>query len=79
MRQFIRKNLYGILSVLIWGGVIVWLISTTFDSWLEEDVDYIVKTDDGKYKVYFNMKKIINEKNNTKMYEPISIGKLVRE
>lgn len=38
-----------------------------------------VKTDDGKYKVYFNVKKIIDKKTNTEMYAPKNIEKLVRE
>ncbi|UYX55869.1 hypothetical protein M3Y14_32075 (plasmid) [Bacillus thuringiensis] len=47
--------------------------------WVEEDMNCNVKTDDGKYKVYFNVKKIIDKKTNTEMYAPKNIGKLVRE
>lgn len=47
--------------------------------WVEEDMNCNVKTDDGKYKVYFNVKKIIDKKTNTEMYAPKNIEKLVRE
>ncbi|MDA2127951.1 hypothetical protein PDM92_17395 [Bacillus cereus] len=47
--------------------------------WVEENMNCNVKTDDGKYKVYFNVKKIIDKKTNTEMYAPKNIGKLVRE
>ncbi|ETE99674.1 hypothetical protein GH876_32535 [Bacillus thuringiensis] len=47
--------------------------------WVEEEMDCNVKTDDGKYKVYFNVKKIIDKKTNTEMYAPKNIEKLVRE
>lgn len=47
--------------------------------WVEEDMNCNVKTDDGKYKVYFNVKKIIDKKTNTEMYVPKNIEKLVRE
>ncbi|WP_424578011.1 hypothetical protein [Bacillus cereus] len=47
--------------------------------WVEESMNCNVKTDDGKYKVYFNVKKIIDKKTNTEMYAPKNIEKLVRE
>ncbi|HDR4350852.1 hypothetical protein OB988_21185 [Bacillus cereus] len=47
--------------------------------WVEENMNCNVKTDDGKYKVYFNVKKIIDKKTNTEMYAPKNIEKLVRE
>ncbi|PET15114.1 hypothetical protein CN513_20550 [Bacillus cereus] len=47
--------------------------------WVEEDMNCNVKTDDGKYKVYFNVKKIVDKKMNIKMYAPKNIEKLVRE
>ncbi|AFU17253.1 hypothetical protein MC28_D204 (plasmid) [Bacillus thuringiensis MC28] len=47
--------------------------------WADKDMNCNVKTDDGKYKVYFNVKKIIDKKTNTEMYAPKSIQKLVRE
>ncbi|PEV42098.1 hypothetical protein CN432_24090 [Bacillus thuringiensis] len=47
--------------------------------WVEEDMNCNVKTDDEKYKVYFNVKKIIDKKTNTEMYAPKNIEKLVRE
>lgn len=47
--------------------------------WVEEDMNCNVKTDDGKYKVYFNVKKIIDKETNIEMYAPENIGKLVRE
>ncbi|EMJ6445214.1 hypothetical protein QCQ62_005685 [Bacillus cereus] len=47
--------------------------------WVEEDMNCNVKTDDGKYKVYFNVKKIIDKNTNTEMYAPKNIEKLVRE
>ncbi|MEC2531310.1 hypothetical protein P9W97_28920 [Bacillus cereus] len=47
--------------------------------WVEEDMNCNVKTDDGKYKVYFNVKQIIDKKTNTEMYAPKNIEKLVRE
>ncbi|MDX5746180.1 hypothetical protein SIM20_23915 [Bacillus cereus group sp. BfR-BA-02570] len=48
-------------------------------TWVKEDMNCNVKTDDGKYKVYFNVKKIIDKKTNTEMYAPKNIEKLVRE
>ncbi|MFK4316931.1 competence protein ComGF [Bacillus sp. RC236] len=47
--------------------------------WVEEDMNCNVKTDDGKYKVYFNVKKIIDKETNIEMYAPKNIEKLVRE
>lgn len=47
--------------------------------WVEEDMNCNVKTDDGKYKVYFNVKKIIDKKTNTEIYAPKNVEKLVRE
>ncbi|MCO4220196.1 MULTISPECIES: hypothetical protein [Bacillus] len=47
--------------------------------WVEEDMNCNVKTDDGKYKVYFNVKKIVDKKRNIEMYAPKNIEKLVRE
>ncbi|WP_377863379.1 hypothetical protein [Bacillus sp. R86525] len=47
--------------------------------WVEEDMNCNVKTDDGKYKVYFNVKKIIDKETNIEMYAPENIEKLVRE
>lgn len=47
--------------------------------WVEENMNCNVKTDDGRYKVYFNVKKIIDKKTNIEMYAPKNIEKLVRE
>ncbi|ARJ25725.1 hypothetical protein B7492_32310 (plasmid) [Bacillus mycoides] len=47
--------------------------------WVEEDMNCNVKTDDGKYKVYFKVKKIIDKETNIEMYAPKNIEKLVRE
>ncbi|KXY26582.1 hypothetical protein AT268_06220 [Bacillus cereus] len=47
--------------------------------WVEEDMNCNVKTDDGKYKVYFNVKKIVDKEMNIEMYAPKNIEKLVRE
>ncbi|EJR55457.1 hypothetical protein IK3_05662 [Bacillus toyonensis] len=47
--------------------------------WVEEDMNCNVKTDDGKYKVYFNVKKIIDKETNIEMYAPKNIEKLVGE
>ncbi|MDX5853726.1 hypothetical protein SIM22_06350 [Bacillus cereus group sp. BfR-BA-01363] len=46
-------------------------------NWVDKDLSGNVKTDDGKYIVYFDTEQIKNE--DVEMYKPVKIKKIVKE